>query len=445
MNVILASPETESTLRLLNGLLAHTTLVDVGFRLWDGTAWPDQEPRAATIVLKHPGAVREMFASGTEKGLAEAFIAGHFDVEGDLEAACELADALAESAEGDWLLAAKRLFHLRRANVIPHSRAWTGEGTFGSRRHSRTRDRRAIAFHYDVSNDFFRLWLDTRMLYSCAYFEQAGDSLERAQRAKLQHICRKLRLRPGMRLLDIGCGWGGLAIYAAREYGVHVTGVTLSEAQASLASTWVGNAGLSGSVEIRLTDYRELDSRGSFDAITSVGMAEHVGSEHLRAYFEKAFSLLKPGGAFLNHAIGEGVRARAARGGSFIQKYVFPDSNLQRIPQVLSAAESAGFEIRDVENLREHYTLTLRHWVRRLEGAREAALELVDEATCRIWRLYMAGSAHGFARGRLAVYQTLLSKGDQRGTAHLPLTRRDWYESHQEKEVTDHTNSRALE
>lgn len=428
MNPTVAATETEPTLRLLDGLFGRTKLETVAFKLWDDTRWPDREPRAATIVLKHPGAVHEMFAAGTEKGLAEAFLAGHFDVEGDLEAACDLADALMESSEGDWLLAAKRLFHLRRASSIPHSRAWTGDGAFGARRHSMARDRRAIAFHYDVSNDFFRLWLDTRMLYSCAYFEQPDDSLELAQTAKLDLICRKLRLRPGMRLLDIGCGWGGLAIHAAREYGVRVIGVTLSQAQAALATTWVQNAGLSGQVEIRLQHFRESREPEAFDAITSVGMAEHVGSEHLPAYFEKAFSLLKPGGVFLNHAIGEGVRARATRGGSFIQEYVFPDSDLQRLPFVLSAAEAAGFEVRDVENLREHYILTLRHWVRRLEGSREAVRQLVDEATYRVWRLYMAGSAHGFERGRLAVYQTLLSKPDSRGRAHLPLTRRDWYD-----------------
>lgn len=428
MNVVTESPETEATLRLLNGLFAHAALENVAFKLWDETRWPDQEPRAATIVLKNPGAVRAMFGSGTEKGLAEAFLAQQFDVEGNLEAACELADALAETGEGDWFLTAKRLFHLRHAYTIPHSRAWTGEGAFGARKHSKARDRRAIAFHYDVSNDFFRLWLDTRMLYSCAYFERSDDPLEIAQAAKLRQVCRKLRLKPGMRLLDIGCGWGGLAIHAAKECGVHVTGVTLSQAQAALASTWVENAGLSAGVEIRLKDYRELNETETFDAISSIGMAEHVGSEHLRAYFDKAFSLLKPGGVFLNHAIGEGVRARPTRGGSFIQDYVFPDSDLQRIPFVLSAAEASGFEVRDLENLREHYTLTLRHWVHRLESAREAARKFVDDVTLRVWRLYMAGSAHGFDRGRLAVYQTLLSKPDPRGNSRLPLTRSDWYE-----------------
>ena len=434
MSTTRSAPEIEQSVGLLAKLFTRAKLGKVSFRLWDGTMWPDHEPRPATIVLKHPSAVREMFSAGTEKGLAEAFIADHFDVEGDLESACELADALEERVSDGWLIPAMNAFHLRRrASVIPHSRAWTGEGLLGARKHSKARDRRAISHHYDVSNDFFRLWLDSRMLYSCAYFEEVGSDLESAQTAKLRHICRKLRLQPGMRLLDIGCGWGGLAIHAAHNCGARVTGVTLSQPQASLASAWVGNAGLSAEVTIERKDYRDLDEMESFDAIVSVGMAEHVGAENLNAYFKKAFSLLKPGGVFLNHAIGEGVRARPTRGGSFIQEYVFPDSDLQRIPLVLSAAEAEGFEVRDVENLREHYTLTLRHWVRRLEAAHDAALNFVDESTYRIWRLYMAGSARGFERGRLAVYQTLLSKPDSRGDSQLPLTRRDWYEGQSTK------------
>ena len=297
-----------------------------------------------------------------------------------------------------------------------------------ARKHSKARDRRAIRHHYDVSNDFFRLWLDTRMLYSCAYFEQASNDLETAQTAKLHYICRKLRLQPRMRLLDIGCGWGGLSIHAAKNCGVRVTGVTLSQQQASLASARVGDTGLSSEVAIELTDYRDLNETEPFDAIVSVGMAEHVGAQNLNGYFQKAFRLLKPGGVFLNHAMGDGVRARETRGGSFIQQYVFPDTDLPRIGMVASTAEAEGFEVRDVENLRDHYMLTLRHWVRRIESAHEAVLRFVDEPTYRIWRLYMAGAAHAFECGRLAVYQTLLSKPDRYGHSHLPLTRRDWYE-----------------
>ncbi len=430
ITTLATTPEIDETLRLLADFFARAAAGNVSFKLWDGTMWPDEAPRAATIVLKHPGAVREMFAAGTEKGLAEAFMHDHFEVEGDLEAACELAEALAENASRGWFTSARHLLHLRhRAAVIPHSRAWTDEWMPGIRKHSKARDRRAIRHHYDLSNEFYRLWLDSRMQYSCAYFEQAEESLEAAQTAKLHHIFRKLRLASGMRLLDIGCGWGGLAIQAAQHCGVRVTGVTLSQQQASLATAWIRGAGVAPQVAIEFKDYRDLDASASFDAIVSVGMAEHIGAENLGAYFETAFRLLKPGGVFLNHAIGDGVRARATRGGSFIQDYVFPDSDLPRIPVVLAAAEAAGFEVRDVENLREHYTLTLRQWLRRLEGAHEAAVKFVDESTFRLWRLYLAASAHGFKCGRLAVYQTLLAKPDQHGDSHVPLTRRDWFEA----------------
>jgi cyclopropane-fatty-acyl-phospholipid synthase len=294
-------------------------------------------------------------------------------------------------------------------------------------KHSPQRDRRAVSHHYDVSNEFFALWLDRRMLYSCAYFERPELTIDAAQEAKLQLICRKLRLRAGQHLLDIGCGWGGLALFAAEHYGVRVTGITLSRRQWELASARVRASGLPDLVSILLSDYRELQVTESFDAIVSVGMSEHVGSDEFGGYFKTAARMLKPGGVFLNHAIGEGVRPRARVGPSFIEKYVFPDSDIPSIPRVVQAAEAAGLEVRDVENLREHYTLTLRQWVRRLEEHHKQALRFVDEETYRIWRLYMAGSAHGFNRGHLAVYQSLLSKPDDAGNSHLPPTRRDWY------------------
>lgn len=420
--------ETEPTRHLLDKLLGGAGGGRIGFRLWDGTRWPDAEPRAATVVLAHPGALAELCAHRTEKALAEAFIAGHIDVEGDLESACELADRLTEAGDDGWLAGARRLQHLRQAAAaLRPGGAWNGETLFGAWRHTRARDRQAVRFHYDISNDFYRLWLDRRMLYSCAYFEHEHDPLEVAQEAKLRHLGRKLRLRRRQRLLDIGCGWGGLAVDAAQKWGVRVLGVTLSEQQGQQAARWVRDAGLEAAVRIEVKDYRDIDEPEGFDAAVSVGMAEHVGTSQLKAYFGKVFDLLKPGGVFLNHAIGDGVRARANRGGSFIQEYVFPNSDLQHLPVVLAAAEAAGFEVRDVENLREHYALTLRHWVRRLEAAHAAAIKLVDERTYRIWRLYLAGSARGFARGRLAVYQTLLVKPDRQGAAHLPLTRRDWY------------------
>jgi cyclopropane-fatty-acyl-phospholipid synthase len=389
----------------------------VGFRLWDGTRWPNAAAREATISLRHPGALRAMFGAGTEKALAEAYLRDDFNIEGEIESAFELADVLQQRNEG-----LSSLRHLGKLWRLPAAR-----NPNRSPRHSLESDREAVSFHYDVSNDFYQLWLDRAMLYSCAYFETPELDLDSAQQAKLRHICRKLRLRPGQRLLDIGCGWGGLAIFAARNFGVHVTGITLSRAQASLASARVRDAGLAGRVSIELKDYREFEAREPFDAIVSVGMSEHVGSGPLPGYFKRVYSLLKSGGVFLNHAIGEGIRPRARRGPSFIDEYVFPDSDIPPIRTVVNAAESAGWEVRDVENLREHYAQTLRHWVRRLERSHDEALGYVNEQTYRVWRLYMAGSAYGFAHGQLAIYQVLLAKLDATGNAHLPMTRRDWY------------------
>ena len=427
MSTTMLEPTTESTVRFLDGLFAHTLLENVAIRLWDGTLWPDTRPRAATLVLKTPYALREMLAPGTAKGIGEAYLRGEFDVVGDMVAAIELAVALENRPTG-WLMSLAGYYRLRRLPAPPGAR-YDGR-TFGGLRgkdHSPERDRQAVSFHYDLSNEFYRLWLDERMVYSCAYFEQEDDPIDTAQTAKLRHLCRKLRLQPGQHLLDIGCGWGGLAIFAARYYGVKVTGVTLSERQAELATARVRDGGLQEAVTIALQDYRELERPGEFDAIVSVGMSEHVGRDHLPEYFKTAWRLLKPRGVFMNHAIGEGRQADRFRGPSFVDEYVFPDGDIPPLPMVARAAEGAGFEIRDVENLREHYALTLRHWVRRLEAAHEAALEWINEPTYRVWRVYLAGSAHGFEHADLALYQTLLAKPDAAGRADLPLTRRDWY------------------
>jgi cyclopropane-fatty-acyl-phospholipid synthase len=423
-----AQPDLGRTLGLLARLFPKAASGNVSFKLWDGTMWPDERPRFAMVELKHPDAIHSMFANGTEMGLAEAYLRDDFDVHGDLEAACELADAVTEVLGGAPLLAVKTAFRMRaRSAKLELIRLWSRARRWPFRKHSLARDRWAIGFHYDLSNEFYRLWLDPSMIYSCAYFRTVEDDLASAQTAKLRHLCRKLRLQSGQRLLDIGCGWGGLAIFAAKQYGTRVTGITLSKEQASFASRAAADAEIADDVDIQVRDYRELPESECYDAIVSVGMAEHVGAGHLSEYFRKAFRLLKPGGVFLNHAIGDGVRARKTHGRSFIQEYVFPDSDIPRLPFVLAAAESAGFEVRDVENLREHYLHTLRRWVHRLEATHDAALEFVNEPTYRVWRLYMAGSARGFAQGRLAVYQTLLAKPDKFGGVSLPLTRGDWY------------------
>jgi cyclopropane-fatty-acyl-phospholipid synthase len=304
-------------------------------------------------------------------------------------------------------------------------------------RHAPARDRAAIQYHYDVGNEFYQLWLDERMVYSCAYFERADATLDSAQEAKLDLVCRKLRLDAGDRLLDVGCGWGALVMHAARHYGVQAVGITLSEQQRTLATERIADAGLTDRCHVELRDYRDAFRLGPFDKIASVGMVEHVGVERLGGYFSSIARALAPGGLFLNHGIVRVVGQREPgwrkrlerrlwRRDAFIEKYVFPDGRLGPYFALVAAAEDAGFETRDVESLREHYVLTLRHWLDRLERCRREAIENVGDATYRVWRLYMTASMHGFATARLNVLQTLLAKPEN-GRANVPLTREDLY------------------
>ncbi|MEJ5198487.1 MAG: cyclopropane-fatty-acyl-phospholipid synthase family protein [Anaerolineae bacterium] len=425
-----AGPADESasrTLRILESLFDAGARQRVGVRLWNGACWPDDAPRPATLVLKHPGALRAMLLPGHELGLAEAYLYDDFDIVGDIEAVFGLADALAEATSG-WrkkLVTARELLRLPSGPDHPTGRR--GPARLSGKRHSVERDRQAVTYHYDVSNDFYALWLDRRMVYSCAYFETPDDDLDTAQERKLDYICRKLRLKPGQRLLDIGCGWGGLVLYAAQRYGVSAVGITLSRPQVALATERIAAAGLADRCRVEVRDYRELDEPEGYDALVSVGMFEHVGAALLPTYFAQAWRLLKPGGVFLNHGIACRANLPPQHGPSFSDTYVFPDGELTPINVTLQAAEGVGFEVRDVESLREHYALTLRHWVRRLEAHHDRALQFVDEPTYRVWRLFMSGSAHGFTVGRLNVYQALLVKPDAQGRSGLPLTRRDWY------------------
>jgi len=422
-----ADEAASRTLRILDGVFDAEAKQRVGVRLWDGTRWPDDAPRPATMALNQPGALRTMFLPGTELALAEAYLYDDFDIVGDIEAVFGLADALAARTSG-WrkkLAAARDLLRLPAGSNPEYGQR--GPARLAGKRHSVERDRAAVTYHYDVSNDFYALWLDRRMVYSCAYFQAADDDLDTAQARKLDTLCRKLRLQPGQRLLDIGCGWGGLAIHAAQRYGVDATGITLSGPQVALANERIAAAGLADRCRVEARDYRELDEPAGYDALVSVGMFEHVGAAVLPAYFAQAWRLLKPGGAFLNHGIASRATDAPLHGPSFSDTYVFPDGELTPINITLHAAEGAGFEVRDVESLREHYALTLRHWVRRLEAEHDQALKFVDEPTYRVWRLFMSGSAHGFTTGRLNVYQALLVKPDTQGRSGLPLTRDDWY------------------
>lgn len=415
--------EIDACVRFLEALFDGIDARHLAVRLWDGREWrpDDAEDVRATVVLSHPGALKEMFWPPGDLSAGEAFVFGDYDIEGDVEYVCTVADRLfSKQKEIKHLLVLSAML-LR----LPSGSGRSGEAVgrkaarVAGRLHSKERDSQAIRYHYDVGNDFYALWLDEEMTYSCGYFRDESFDIHAAQKAKYEHTLRKLCLEPGERLLDIGCGWGGLVRHAERERGVEAVGITLSPAQAEFARA--------RGARVELMDYREAHTLGTFDKIVSIGMFEHVGLERLREYFEQAYRLLKPGGLFLNHGIATSqVKRRWRRRRSFTQKYVFPDGELVPISKVLLVAEEVGFEVRDVESLREHYAMTLRHWVSRLEARREEAVRLTNEETYRVWRLYMAGSAAGFDSGRLNVYQSLLHKPTG-GPSGLPLTREHVY------------------
>ncbi len=402
-------------------------------RLWNGALI---EPRGCvptfTLVLRDPVLLRRMVTERNPLLLADAYFRGALDVEGDLYSALRLKDHFA-SMMLSWR---EKLALLRDAWRLPTAREAdpANGGTARSRwqqrfshRHSRDSDRAAIAFHYDVSNAFYGLWLDEQRVYSCAVFERTDDTLEQAQRNKLDLICRKLRLVRGDRLLDIGCGWGALVCWAAREYGVRAHGITLSQRQLDYARDRIRTEGLEGQVTVALCDYRDLPADATYDKVSSIGMFEHVGLGNLPGYLAAVHRVLRSGGLFLNHGIThdeEGWNKTVAS--EFINRYVFPDGELDCISNIQLGMERTGFEIHDVEGLRPHYALTLRHWVQRLEANRDAALREVDEPTYRVWRLYMAACALEFESGGTGIYQVLASRRDS-GHWPVPMSRRDLY------------------
>lgn len=429
------------TQAILQDLFGPAECRSFAVRYWDdSTELPSiqQSPRF-TIVLKHPGSLARMLLPPSQLKLAEAYVRGDFEVEGDMEAAVGLADHLRDRIASP-VAAARLMMQLRRLPRSPRRRRRVGSRRprIGLR-HSPRRDAAVVRFHYDRGNDFYALWLDQRLVYSCAYFPTGTEDIDTAQLAKLEHLCRKLRLQPGERLLDIGCGWGALVRHAVEHHGVEAVGITLSEAQADFANQVIAEAGLTGRCRVEVRDYRDLPSEPAFEKVVSVGMIEHVGRERLKEYFARTFRVLYPGGLFLSHGItwvgdpGRGTPRPGPRWnwreGEFMDRYVFPDGDLVPLELVIGAAEAAGFETRDVENLREHYRLTLRHWVRRLESRASQIIALAGERAYRTWRLYMSGCASRFAAGRMALDQVLLAKPDKAGRVPLPLTRADLYDS----------------
>jgi cyclopropane-fatty-acyl-phospholipid synthase len=384
------------------------------------------------LTFTSPRALRRLLWAPNQLGFARTYVSGDVLIEGDMMAGLSALERAADPEFGPGVVVdasvrralVKALLRLRIAGPPPRPPA--EEARLGGLRHSRARAARAIAHHYDVGNDFYELVLGPSMTYSCAYYEQEPGpafGLEEAQQAKCDLVARKLGLKPGMRILDVGCGWGAFVCNAARNYGVKAVGITLSHEQAERARRRAVDEGVSDLVEIRVQDYRDVHD-GPFDAIASIGMAEHVGRAMLPTYSADLFALLRPGGRLLNHAISRrpGPPGHFERT-SFIDRYVFPDGELEPMGEVVEALEKAGFEVRDVESLREHYALTLRAWVANLEDNWDKAVQLSSAGRARVWRLYMAGSALAFEGNRLGVNQVLAVRPDVRGISGMPRSR----------------------
>lgn len=381
----------------------------LGVTLWNGRSVTPPVPPRVRVTVRSPKVLASLVNPSMGK-LARHYVEQELDVEGDVRELVRMSETLSV------------------APVLPHGKNFRFRKWM---RHSRLFDRKAIRYHYDVSDDFFGLWLDRRRVYSCAYFRRADDTLDIAQEQKLDHICRKLQLRPGERFLDIGCGWGALIMWAARHYKVRATGVTLSRNQYDYARRQIREQGLDGLCEVKLLDYRDVPEDEPFDKIASVGMFEHVGRKNLPLYFAKMFRLLKPGGLVMNHGITLNSLGQEELGsdiGEFIDDYVFPGGELVHISEVIAGMSAQGLECWDIESLRPHYAKTLWQWVERLEANRDAAFAEVGEKVFRIWRVYMAGSAHAFERGWMSIFQVLAGKPTAAGTLALPLTRDFIYE-----------------
>lgn len=392
------------------------------------------EERAAPvrILVRDPDALARLLWPPSADALGEAYLRGDIDIEGDIWIAVDAGRTFDLRRLGRALPRLARLALQLRRGAAP-GRRLERVARLSGRRHSRARDLAAVRFHYDVGNDFYALWLDRRLVYSCAYFESAETTIDAAQEAKLDLICRKLRLGEGMRLLDIGCGWGSLVTFAVERYGAHATGITLSRAQAGWATADIRRRKLEDRARVLVLDYRDAAGLGSFDAVASVGMFEHVGRDRLPEYFAAALSALRPGGLFLNHGIATAAarhgflrrRWLPFRDGSFLGRYVFPDGELVTVEDAIGFARAAGFELLDAQSLRPHYALTLKAWVERLEASAEHARSMVSEEVYRTWRLYMAAARGGFEAGSIDVVQLHLARPGEGRPADLPL--RPWW------------------
>jgi len=392
---------------LLKQLSEKLKGLPLALHLWDGEVMAVSEPRVR-IHASDPRALGVLI-NPSLGGLARAYVEGWIDLHGDARDILDLGRILCQAETPV------------RQGIGSDWRWW---------RHTRSRDRRNITYHYDVSNEFYGLWLDRNRVYSCAYFEEPQDSLDVAQEKKLDLICRKLMLKPGERLLDIGCGWGGLILRAAEKFGARATGITLSENQRDYVNEEIRRRGLEGRVDVRLMDYRDVPEDSPYDKIASVGMFEHVGRRNLAEYFGKIHRLLRPGGLVMNHGItSTAVEANGLGSGiaEFVDDYVFPGGELTHVSNVIQEMAAAGLEPLDAENLRPHYARTLWSWVERLESRQGEAIKLIGEHKYRIWRIYMAGSAYAFERNWMALFQILGGKPHSSGKEEYPFNRRHIY------------------
>jgi len=417
----------QQSLAFLKKIFAHHPSRCFAIRLWDGSYLPPEvgQTRRFTLVINHPGALRKLLWHPTQLGLGEAYVFKDLDIEGDLEVALKLPEVM-DGLNIKWnekISFAKWLLSLPTTDKAYKSHAAApahGEPA------DRERIRKAISYHYDLPVSFWKKVLDDSMQYSCAYFQSWEDDLNSAQIHKMDHICRKLMLKKGDNFLDVGCGWGSLIMHAAEHYGVHAVGVTLSDVQANFANEQIRQRGLSSQCRVEQVDIRDLTGWERFNKIASVGSVEHAHS-YMGDYFEAIWHLLKRGGLFLNHGISSTFQYELPSASqSFVNQYVFPDGEVDPLFLTMEIAEKTGFEIRDVENLREHYAQTLRLWVENLERKQEGIRKVSGEITWRIFKLYMVGSARNFSLGRLNLFQTLLTKSD-RGHTPLPATRKGWY------------------
>lgn len=375
-------------------------------RLWDGNELELGSDPSVTILVKDPSLVSD-FTHPSLDLLGSAFVEGRLELEGSISEVVRVCDELTKALGNE-------------DDNNPPART----------EHDKATDAASVSYHYDLSNDFYRLWLDRDMVYSCAYFKTGAETLDQAQQDKFHHLCRKLRLKPGEYLLDVGCGWGGLARFAAREYGVRVFGITLSREQLALAQERVRAEGLQERVELQLLDYRDLPKDGRFDKVVSVGMFEHVGHANLELYAKCLFDAVKEGGLVMNH----GITAKHTDGrpvgrgaGDFIDRYVFPNGELPHLSMITGFISEAGLEVVDVESLRLHYAKTLEHWSARLEEKLDVAAAMVPEQALRIFRLYLAGCAYAFSKGWINLHQILAVKPHADGSHDLPMTRDDLY------------------